>query len=118
METHIPLCTKLAKFRVTTIHFLLKSDIKATKIKFFHISYLTTYASHKLYQKILKKNPETGPKLIPLNKKHVRILVNNLWATSLQVPERSINSSSRRSNYLLHVFTLTLSNAQVPVQQD
>ena len=37
---------------------------------------------------------------------------------SLQVPERSINSSSRRSKYLPHVFRLTLSNVQVPVQQD
>ena len=36
----------------------------------------------------------------------------------IQVPERSINSSSRRSKYLLHVFRSTLSNAKVPVQQD
>ena len=35
-----------------------------------------------------------------------------------QVPERSINSSSRRSKQLLHVFRLTLSNAKEPVQQD
>ena len=35
-----------------------------------------------------------------------------------QVPERSINSSSRRSKSLLHVFMLKLSNVQAPVQLD
>ena len=31
----------------------------------------------------------------------------------IQVPERSINSSSRRSKYLLHDFRLTLWNASI-----
>ena len=41
-----------------------------------------------------------------------------MLSDSLQVPERSINSSTRRPKYLLHVFRLTLSNAKEPVQQD
>ena len=35
-----------------------------------------------------------------------------------QVPERSINSSSRRSNQLLHFLRLTLSNSKEPIQHD
>ena len=45
-------------------------------------------------------------------------VLERTWCVHSQVPERSINSSSRRSNQLLHFFRLTLSNSKEPVEQD
>ena len=63
-KPYMPICKKLAKFRVTTTHFMLKIDIKATKILFFPLANLTTYVCHELYQKILKQIRKIGTVLI------------------------------------------------------
>ena len=47
-------------------YFMLKKYIKATKIIFFHLVYLTTYVFHELYQKTLTV-----------------MFDGHLWATSL-----------------------------------